>query len=185
MATHSRVHAWRIPGMGSHRVGHDWSDLAVAAAVSSGWNFPDSASGKESVSQCRGHKTCGFNPWVRKIPCRRAWQSTPVFLPRESHEQRSLVGYSPWGPEELDMTEMTQHAHTSSDYLCFPMCLGKEKLTWGVAKKCGILMSLEMLYLIVCRSNLFHSEFHQSPLHAFIPTQKATVLFDCIRWYNS
>ena len=32
MATHSSVLAWRIPGMGSHRFGHDWSDLAVAAA---------------------------------------------------------------------------------------------------------------------------------------------------------
>ena len=39
----------------------------------------------------------GLNPWVRKIPLGRAWQSTPVFLPRESLGQRSLVGYSPWG----------------------------------------------------------------------------------------
>ena len=37
--------------------------------------------------------------------CRKAWQSTPVFLPGESHEQRSLEGYSPWGYKELDMTE--------------------------------------------------------------------------------
>ena len=51
-------------------------------------------SGKESVSQCRRHR---FNPWVRKIPWRRAWQPTPVFLPGESHEQRSLVGCSPRG----------------------------------------------------------------------------------------
>ena len=36
-----------------------------------------------------------FNPWVRKIPWRRAWQPTPVFLPGESHEQRSLAGYCP------------------------------------------------------------------------------------------
>jgi len=36
-----------------------------------------------------------FNPWVRKIPWRRAWQPTPVFLLGESHGQRSLVGYSP------------------------------------------------------------------------------------------
>ena len=51
---------------------------------------------------------CGrptFNLWVGKIPCRRAWQPTPVFLPGESHEQRSLVGYSPWGCKEWDMTE--------------------------------------------------------------------------------
>ena len=35
------------------------------------------------------------NPWVWKIPWRRVWQPTPVFLPGESHGQRSLVGYSP------------------------------------------------------------------------------------------
>ena len=35
----------------------------------------------------------------------RAWQPTPVFLPGESHGQRSLAGYNPWGPKELDTTE--------------------------------------------------------------------------------
>ena len=44
--------------------------------------------------QCRRP---GFIPWVGKIPRRKAWQPTPVFLPRESHGQRSLIGYSPWG----------------------------------------------------------------------------------------
>ena len=38
----------------------------------------------------------GFNPWVRKIPCRRKWQPTSVFLPVKSHGQRNLAGYSPW-----------------------------------------------------------------------------------------
>ena len=47
----------------------------------------------------------GFDPWVGKIPWRRAWQPTPVFLPGESHGQRSLRGYSPWGHEESDTTE--------------------------------------------------------------------------------
>ena len=46
----------------------------------------------------------------REDPLRRAWQLTPVFLPRESHGQRSLVGYSPWGHKESDMTEATKHA---------------------------------------------------------------------------
>ena len=54
--------------------------------------------------QCRRH---GFNPWVRKIPWRRAWQPTPVFLPGESCGQWNLVSYSPWGHKELDMTEVT------------------------------------------------------------------------------
>ena len=47
----------------------------------------------------------GFDPWVRKIPWRRKWQPTPVLLPGEFHGQKSLVGYSPWGRKESDMTE--------------------------------------------------------------------------------
>jgi len=43
--------------------------------------------------------------WVGKIPCRRAWQPTPVFLPGKSHGQRSLAGYCPRGREESDTTE--------------------------------------------------------------------------------
>ena len=43
--------------------------------------------------------------WVGKIPWRRKWQPTPVFPPGEFYGQRSLVGYSPWGPKESDMTE--------------------------------------------------------------------------------
>ena len=47
----------------------------------------------------------GFHPWVRKMPWRRKWQPTPVFLPGKSHEQKSLAGYSPWGCKESYMTE--------------------------------------------------------------------------------
>ena len=57
--------------------------------------FPGGASGKEPACQCRRHKRHKFDPWVRKIPWRRARQPTPVFLPGESHGQRSLVGCSP------------------------------------------------------------------------------------------
>ena len=46
-----------------------------------------------------------FDPWVGKIPWRRRWQPTSVFLPGKSHGQRSLVGYSPWSCKVLDMTE--------------------------------------------------------------------------------
>ena len=60
--------------------------------------------------QCR---KCRFDPWVRKIPWRRKWQPTPVFLPEEFHGQRSPAGYSPPGHKESDATE---HAHTS--YSC-------------------------------------------------------------------
>ena len=57
---------------------------------------------------------CRFDPWVGKIPWRRTWQPTPVFLPGESHGQRSLVGYGPWDRKESDMTErliLSLHCH--------------------------------------------------------------------------
>ena len=68
--------------------------------------FPGGASGKEPASQCRIRKRCGFNPWIGKIPWRRAWQPTQTFLPGESHGQRRLAGYSPWCHTESDMTEV-------------------------------------------------------------------------------
>ena len=46
-----------------------------------------------------------FDPWVGKIPWRRKWQPTPIFLPEEFHGQRSLAGYNSWGHKESDMTE--------------------------------------------------------------------------------
>ena len=70
-------------------------------------NLPGGASGNEPTCQCRKHKRCGFDSRVGKIPWRRAWHPTPVFLPGESHGQRSLVGYSPLSHKESDMTEVT------------------------------------------------------------------------------
>ena len=85
--------------------------ILVAARIYAG-GFPGGTVGEESASRCRRRKRCGFNAWVAKVPWSGKWQPTPVFLPRESHGQRSLVGYSPWGCKELDMTEHTRvHAH--------------------------------------------------------------------------
>ena len=60
---------------------------------------------EESTCQYRSPKRPGFDPWVEKIPWRRKWQPTPVFLPGKSHGQRSLAGYGPWCWEESDTTE--------------------------------------------------------------------------------
>ena len=68
--------------------------------------FPSGSDCKESA--CNSGDT-GFNPRVRKIPWRRDWQPTPVFLPGEFHGQRSLVGYSSWGHKEVDTTEQVTH----------------------------------------------------------------------------
>ena len=58
--------------------------------------------GEESSRQCRRRR---FDPWIRKIPWRRKWQPTPLFLPGESRGQRSLVGYSPQDRKESGTTE--------------------------------------------------------------------------------
>ena len=80
--------------------GHKESHMTEQLSLSLSWvivGFPGSASGKEPTRQCRRLKIHGFNPWVRKIPWRRVWQSTPVFLPGESHGWRSLAVHTPWG----------------------------------------------------------------------------------------
>jgi len=56
--------------------------------------MPGSSIRKNICLQC---SRPGFDLWVGKIPWRRKWQSTPVFLPGKSHGQKSLTGYSPWG----------------------------------------------------------------------------------------
>ena len=73
--------------------------------------LPRQLSGKESACQCRRPQRHGFGPWVRKIPWVWKQQPTPVFLPGESHGQRSLVGSSPQVNKELNMT---QHVHMST-----------------------------------------------------------------------
>ena len=59
-------------------------------------------SDKEPSCQCRRHR---FDPWVRKIPWRRKWQPTPLFLPGKPHGQRNLSGYSLWCCKESDITK--------------------------------------------------------------------------------
>ena len=54
-----------------------------------------------------------FNPWAGKIPWRKTWQPTPVFLPGNLHGQGTKVGYSPWGHKESDTAEQLNTAHSS------------------------------------------------------------------------
>ena len=72
--------------------------------------FPCGLRGKEPSCQCRRLKRPRFSLWVEKIPWRRAWQPTPVFLSGEYHGQRSLEVYGPYNCKELDTTEVTWHA---------------------------------------------------------------------------
>ena len=86
-------------------------DSSWVSRCAHGEGFPGGTSGKEPACQCR---RCGLRSCIGKIPWRRAWQPTPVFLPRESHGQRSLAGYSPWGCKELDKTQWQHVACRSS-----------------------------------------------------------------------
>ena len=83
--------------------------------------FPGGASGKDPVCQWRSHKRREFDPWVRKVPWKRDWYLTPIFLPRESHGQRSLSGYSLQGHSEVDTTEVMFISVQSRPTLCDPM----------------------------------------------------------------
>ena len=57
-------------------------------------------------------------PRLERSPGERAWQPTPVFLPGESHGQRSLASYSPWSHKESDMTEQLAHTQKHTQTSC-------------------------------------------------------------------
>ena len=85
-------------------------------------------SDKESTCQCRKLR---LDPWVRKIPWKRKWQPTPVFLPGKSYGKRSLVSYSPWGCKRVKHNLMTT---TTSSFLfhCYLLlhCFNRSQFTW-------------------------------------------------------
>ena len=96
-------------------------------------HFPGGTSGKESTCQCR---RCRFHPCVGKIPWRRKWQPTPVFLPG-----KSLVGYSPLGLKESDKTEWLHFELWAQNRPCFPGKI-REKANYSVTlPKCLPVMS--------------------------------------------
>ena len=76
--------------------------------------FPGGTSGKEPACQYRRHKRCRFNPWVGKIPWRKAWRPFQYSCLENLYGERSLAGCHPWGCKESDMTEAAEHACTHS-----------------------------------------------------------------------
>ena len=144
MAAHSSIPAWRIPwteqpgglqSAGSQRVGHDWATSLSLFNIDT--RASPVASGKE-CTRSAGDKRCGFDPWVRKVPWSRNWQPAPVFLPGESHGQRSLMGNSPWGHKESDTTEQwkTHNIDTLRDKLQSKSKMQKDPASsWRVPQK--------------------------------------------------
>ena len=81
-----------------------------------------------------GDKRYGLYPWVGEIPWRRAWQPTPIFLLGESHGERSLEGYSPWGHKELDTTQhSTAQQQGKAPEFAFPTSSGWCCCSSGIA----------------------------------------------------
>ena len=81
--------------------------------------FPGGSAGEESACHAG---VLGSTPGWGRFPWRRKWQPTPVFLPGESHAQRSLGGYSPWGHKESDTTEQLRKK------IAVPLNIGKLSL---------------------------------------------------------
>ena len=108
---------------------------------------------KKSTCQCRRYQRLGFVPWVRKIPWRRRWQPSPVFLPGEFHGQKILAGYSPWGRKELNIAEHTHtHIYTYT-YILFQILsiMGYDKVLSIVPILCsGFLLLTYFTYSRVC-----------------------------------
>ena len=75
--------------------------------------LPKWLSGKEFSCQCR---RCGFNPQIRKIPWRRKWQPTAVFLHGKSHGQRILEGYSPWDFKRVRIAWFMHYENRKYEY---------------------------------------------------------------------
>ena len=140
MATYSSILAWRIPwaeepgrllALGLKRGGHNrvtnTFTFNILASTKEGlaiWHnhtkllylfntaflgLPLGLSGKESTCQCR---RSGSDLWARKIPWRREWLPTSVFLPGKSHGQRSLGGYHPCGHKTVRHDSMTKQHFT-------------------------------------------------------------------------
>ena len=92
-------------------------DLAAVHGVAKSWTQATELNSRKEVT-CRRYS---FNPWVRKIPCRRKWQPHSIFLPGKSHAQGSLAGYNPWGHKRIRQdlaTKQLQH-YTPDKVFCF------------------------------------------------------------------
>ena len=114
---------------------------------------------KNPLCPCRRCKRYGFDPWVEKIPWSKNWQPTSVSLPGESHGQRSLAGYSPWGHKELEATEHTQNTvkTTPGSLGC---CCGADP--WTTLGKLSSCLGRGCLFLLVNSCLCFWATLHEN-----------------------
>ena len=123
-----------------------------------------------SLGLPRWRKKRRFDPWVGKIPWRRKWQSTLVFLPGKSHGQRSLAGYSPWGRNETQTERLTLslylvlHVVDQDSFLNIPSSWLLHISIWGFpltpsgqSSVFSSVLSLSLSTPLVCASPYWHS----------------------------
>ena len=136
---------------------------------------------------------CETHLWVGKIPWRREWQPTPVFLPGEFHGKRSLVGYSPWSHKESDTTELltlSRYLFLVKLFFChhLPCCC-------SVAQSCLTLcdpMDCSTPEFLVLYSLLGFAQTHVhwvnnaiQPSHPLLPPLALISIFSSIRVFSS
>ena len=168
----------RLQSMRSQRVRHDWVTNTHAASFRVG--LPRCLNAKESTYQGR---RLGFDPWVRKIPWSWKWQPTPIILAGKFHRQRVLVGCSPGGHKELDMTEPTHvtlhirlgcvslipsfiDAHLGCFYLLAlvnnaPVNMGVQISLWDPAFNFGVVYAKKLNWWIIWQ--LYFSSWGKPP----------------------
>ena len=112
------------------------------------------------------------HPWVQKIPWRREWQSSPEFLPGESHGQRSLVGYSPYGHKESDTTELTEHTHRDTDNRCCPGYVSGLPFNWSLSLNASTTLLITVLWYSYYLEAFPGSQCRRHKRHEFYPWVK-------------
>ena len=134
--------------------------------------FLGSSDGKESTCQCRRP---GFDPW---IPWRRKWQPTPVFLPGESLDQRSLAGSSPWGQSRTRLSTQVTRAKLNVTFRISVWTVYKP--TYWVPSECfALLNALQMLtHLSQLWKSYVKKSLSLSPRHR--ETSHTSVCFLCV-----
>ena len=113
----------------------------------------------------------GFDPWVGKIPWRRKWPPTPVFLPGETHGHRSLVGCSSRGRKELNKTERLSFLSLTDNFTLY-MLIDMTHVWW---KLCYIASYVEIYTLL----------FPFVLLHLLCYLRKFSVFSICLNLYST
>ena len=127
----------------------------------------DSPGGSDGTESVRNAGDPRFNPWVGKIPWRREWQPTLVFLLREFLGQRSLAGYSPWAHKKLDTTQqLSLFFFFENEQGLFPRQIWPWNTEWSRAKTNRVLL----------RKCTGHNK------HPLPTTQEKTLHMDITRW---